>query len=118
MRWRPVAAGILSRIMTKRRWIMVITACVVLLTAVVIVLLNRTEEPVVQGRRLSKWVNDLWPTILTSPRTAPPVVLPRAPLTAAQARVLATAPPRMVVPASFSGDPRKHHVAAKAIREL
>jgi hypothetical protein len=121
MHWRPGVPGILSCFMTRRRWIIVITACVVLLTAVVTVLLNRTAEPVVQGRRLSHWVNDLWPTILTSPRAAPPVVLPRAPLTPAQARTLATPRPlvaRPNLPRGFILDPTKHNAAAKAIREL
>ena len=67
-------------------------ACVFLLGVTVLVLLEQTEEPIADGRKLSYWVNALPPTILTSSRT--PLIPPPTPrLTPTQARALAAAPP-------------------------
>ena len=65
--------------------------CVFLLGATVLVLLEQTEEPIADGRKLSYWVNTLPPTILTSSRT--PLIPPPPRLTPAQARALAATPP-------------------------
>jgi hypothetical protein len=106
--------------MARRRWILIGSAFVLLLAAVVLVLLDKTAEPSFEGRKLSAWVAELRPARVQSARPSP-VILTRAMIAQLQTKRLS--PQQLtalgiVAPAAPAVDESKHNAAAFAVRKI
>ena len=111
--------------MTRRRWILTITAFLFLLTAAVLVLLRTAGEPSYGGKALSQWVDDISPTALTRP--GPTAVFWTGPAQAKNRSGQTVTVQRQIpgLPRFVSGPfgttleyPAQHIAASQAIRQI
>jgi len=110
--------------MTRRRWIIIAAIFTIVLAAVFFILLRRPGEPSYDGRRLSDWVEDISPTVLT--RTGPTAVFwttPRQVIFRGQPAVVGVQ--NTGIPMFVSGPfgpslvyPTQHIAATEAMREI
>jgi hypothetical protein len=125
MRWRPGVPGLLSRFMTRRRWIIIAVISAIVLASVFFLVLRQPGEPSYNGRRLSDWVEDISPTVLT--RTGPMAIWwnPPSKVVNRGGRMVTVQVGGGGIPMFVAGPfdrryryPTQHIAAAKAIREI
>jgi hypothetical protein len=90
--------------MTRRRWIFVSAAFVLLFAGVVVILFRKTAEPSFKGTSLTAWVEDIEPALIPGGRG-----------------VVALGPGmfiRKIPPGMAPVEKAKHDIAAAAIREM
>jgi hypothetical protein len=110
--------------MTRRRWILIAAVCAIVLGSVLYTTFRNPGEPSYSGRRLSEWVDDISPTVLTRP--GPTAVFwtgPRRVVT--RGRAITVQVPTGGLPMFVSGPfgptlqyPPQHIAASRAIREI